>query len=109
MQASIARGHPEDAVNSNSNKKTLSIVAAVVAEKQFQATTLEIPEKRLPLCGQWNNLHNYKAILEISIVICAAFLIISLLDQYKSVCHVYKNGSKLRFFVSSVTDLSKTY
>ncbi|KAG2614763.1 hypothetical protein PVAP13_3NG007080 [Panicum virgatum] len=35
--ASIARGHPEDAVNSNSNKKTLSIVAAVVAEKQFQA------------------------------------------------------------------------
>ena len=37
MQASIARGHPEDAVNSNSNKKTLSIVAAVVAEKQFQA------------------------------------------------------------------------
>ena len=72
-------------------------------------TTLEIPEKRLPLCGQWNNLHNYKAILEISIVICAAFLIISLLDQYKSVCHVYKNGSKLRFFVSSVTDLSKTY
>jgi len=63
LQASIARGHPEDAVNSNSNKKTLSIVAAVVAEKQFQATTLEIPEKRLPLCGQWNNLHNYKAIL----------------------------------------------
>ena len=49
------RAYPEDAVNSNSNKKTLSIVAAVVAEKQFQATTLEIPEKRLPLCGQWNN------------------------------------------------------
>ena len=45
------RAYPEDAVNSNSNKKTLSIVAAVVAEKQFQATTLEIPEKRLPLCG----------------------------------------------------------
>ena len=38
-------------------------MAAAVAEKQLQASTLEIPEERLPLCGQWNNLHNYKAIL----------------------------------------------
>ena len=30
-------------------------IAAAVAEKQLQASILEIPEERLPLCGQWNN------------------------------------------------------
>jgi len=45
-------------------------------------------EEASTLWTEWNNLRNYKAILEISIVICAAFLIISLLDQYKYVCNV---------------------